>query len=110
MDDSRLPGGRRPAVVGFASAEERLEMLFPPELLASGVTAGRAAERRASPTALTVGHVRHVAAVHVRTHVAPVNEPPIGLPASDQALVFAGGIADVASPVEEHRTRILRSV
>jgi hypothetical protein len=44
----------------------------------------------------------------VGPHVAPVGEPPIGLTAGNQALVFAGGIVDVASLVEEHCTRIMR--
>ncbi|MGH3811495.1 MAG: hypothetical protein ACRDUV_03420 [Pseudonocardiaceae bacterium] len=94
----------------FASAKERLEMLVPPELLAGSVTAGRTAERRPGPAALTAGHVSHETTVRVRPRVAPdADEPPIGLAAEDQATVFVGGFVNIPGPVEEHRTRILRT-
>lgn len=84
-------------------------MLVPPELLAGGVPAGRTAERRPGPAALTAGHVSHEATMQMRAHVAPApDEPPIGLAAEDQAPVFVGGFVNVPGPVEAHRTRILR--
>ncbi|MGQ0717495.1 MAG: hypothetical protein ACT4NP_09300 [Pseudonocardiales bacterium] len=84
-------------------------MLVPPELLAGGVTAGRTAERRPSPAAVTAGQVSHEATVEVRSQVAPdTDEPSVGLPADDSASVFVDGFVDVPGPVEEHRIRILR--
>jgi hypothetical protein len=90
-------------------AQERLEVLVPPELLAGGVTAGRVAEWRPGPAALTAGHVRHVATVWARSRVAPeVGERPIRPPPSDNTPVFVGAFADVANRVQQHCTRILR--
>jgi hypothetical protein len=94
--------------VGFASTEERLEVFVSPELLAGGVTARRAAERRAGPAALTAGHIRHKTTIQVRSHAPKVGEPSIGLQASDKALVFIGGFVNLTSAMEEHHRRILR--
>jgi hypothetical protein len=81
-------------------AQERLEMLVPPELLAGGVTAGRITEGRPGPAALTAGHIRHVATVQARSHVAPeVGEHPIRPPTSDHTLMFIGALAH---PVQQH--------
>lgn len=81
-------------------AQERLEVLVSPELLAGGVTAGSIAERRPSPAALTAGHVRQVVSFQARSHVAPeVNERAICLLASDNTPVFGGALADVAHAV-----------
>jgi hypothetical protein len=41
-------------------AEERLEVLVPPELLTGGVTAGGTAERRPGPATFTARHVPKV--------------------------------------------------
>ena len=85
-------------------------MFVPPELLAGGVTAGCAAERRPGPAALTAGHVSQEATVRARSRVAPdADEPSIGLLAEDQAAVFVDGFVDVPDLVEEHRLRILRA-
>jgi hypothetical protein len=87
-------------------AQERLEVLVPPELLAGGVTAGRITERRPGPAALTAGHVRHVATIRARSYVTPhVDERPIRPPTSDNTLVSVGALVD---PVQQHCTRILR--
>ena len=76
-------------------AQERLEMLVPPELLAGGVTAGRITERRSGPAALTAGHIRHVATVRACSHVAPeVGERPIRPPTGDNTLVPVGSLAN----------------
>jgi hypothetical protein len=76
-------------------AQERLEMLVPPELLAGGVTAGRITEGRPGPAALTAGHIRHVATVRARSHVAPeVGEHPIRPPTGDNTLVPVGALAN----------------
>jgi len=90
-------------------AQERLEVLVPPELLARGVTGGRTAERRSGPTTPTAGHVRHVATVPARSRVVPdVHERAIGPQTGDDTLVFVSAFADVANPVQQHRIRILR--
>ncbi len=81
-------------------AQERLEVLVPPELLTGGVTAGSIAERRPGPAALTAGHVRQVVTVQARSHVAPeVNERAICLLARNNTPVFGGAPADVAHAV-----------
>ncbi len=81
-------------------AQERLEVLVPPELLAGGVTAGSIAERRPGPAALAAGHVRHVVTLPAGSLVAPeVTKRAICPPASDHALVFGGALADVAHAV-----------
>ena len=84
-------------------------MLVPPELLAGGVAAWRGAERWSSPAAFTARHICHVAAIKVSLCVAPhIGERPVRPPAGDNAVVPVAVFADLASPVEEHGTRILR--
>lgn len=87
-------------------AQERLEVLVSPELLAGGVTAGRITERRPGPATLAAGHVRHVTTIRARSYVAPdVDERSIRPPTGDNTLVSVGALAD---PVQQHCTRILR--
>jgi|GraSoi013_1_20cm_3_1032427.scaffolds.fasta_scaffold26582_2 hypothetical protein len=84
-------------------------MLVPPELLAGGVAAWRGAERWSSPAAFTARHICHVAAIKVSLCVAPhIGERPVRPPAGDNAVVPVAVFANLASSVEEHRTRILR--
>ncbi len=87
-------------------AQERLEVLVPPELLAGGVPGGCTAERRSGPAALTARHVRHVVTLRAHSRVPPeVSERPIHPQTSDNTLVFAGAFAKL---VQQHRIRILR--
>jgi hypothetical protein len=95
--------------VGCLGAKKQLKVSVPPKLFAGGVATRRAGERRPGPAALTARHVRHVATVHLRSHVAPhVGETAICLAADDDTLVLVDAFADAADPVEEHLTRILR--
>ena len=91
--------------------KERLKVLVPPELLAGGVAAWRGAERGSSPAAFTARHVCDIPAVKVGLRVTPyIGERTVRRPAGDNTavLVAAFAFADLASPVEEHGTRILR--
>lgn len=94
---------------GIRGAKERQQVLVPPELFAGGVAIRRCAERWSGPATPATGHVRHVATVQVSRRVAPdISERPVEPPAGDNTVVFVAGFADLANPVEEHRTRILR--
>jgi hypothetical protein len=84
-------------------------VLIPPELFARGVATRRRAERWSGPATIATRHVRHIATVQVSGRVAPdITERPVEPPASDDTVVFVAGFADLAKPVEKHRTRILR--